>query len=80
VINALAMAVGNRQPLGDAVIHSDRGTQFTPWAFSENVRLASLAPSMGAIGSPYDNAVIESFWARMQQGAAAGASWSAGAT
>ena len=67
MINALAMAIGNRKPLGDAVIHSDRGTQdFTSWAFSEKVRLAGLAPSMGAIGSPYDNAVIESFWARMQ--------------
>jgi len=30
------------------------------------VRDAGLAPSMGAVGSPYDNAVVESFWGRMQ--------------
>jgi putative transposase len=41
-------------------------TQFTSWAFSHNVRAAGLAPSMGAVGSPYDNAMVESFWARMQ--------------
>jgi transposase InsO family protein len=29
-------------------------------------RAAGLAPSMGAVGSPYDNAMVESFWARMQ--------------
>ena len=27
---------------------------------------AGLLPSMGTIGDAYDNAVIESFWARMQ--------------
>lgn len=27
---------------------------------------AGLAPSMGLIGDCYDNAVIESFWGRMQ--------------
>jgi len=40
--------------------------QFTSWAFSKNVRDAGLAPSMGAVGSPYDNAMVESFWGRMQ--------------
>jgi putative transposase len=40
--------------------------QFTSWAFSRKVRDAGLAPSMGAIGSPYDSAVVESFWGRMQ--------------
>ena len=48
------------------MIHSDRGVQFTSWAFSQKVREADLAPSIGAIGCPYDNAVIESFWGRMQ--------------
>ena len=48
------------------MIHSDRGVQFTSWAFSHKVREAGLAPSIGAIGCPYDNAVIESFWGRMQ--------------
>ena len=40
--------------------------QFTSWAFSRKVRDAGLAPSMGAVGSAYDNAMVESFWGRMQ--------------
>jgi putative transposase len=40
--------------------------QFTSWAFTERSLKSGLLPSMGAVGSCYDNAVIESFWARMQ--------------
>jgi putative transposase len=40
--------------------------QFTSWAFSHKVRDAGIAPSMGAVGSAYDNAMVESFWGRMQ--------------
>jgi transposase InsO family protein len=66
VLNALGMATRRRNPDGELVIHSDRGVQFTSWAFSQNVRDAGLAPSMGAVGSPYDNAMVEAFWGRMQ--------------
>jgi transposase InsO family protein len=65
VTSALSMAISNRDPRG-TVIHSDRGSQFTSWVFTERVRTAGLAPSMGSVGDAYDNAVIESFWARMQ--------------
>jgi putative transposase len=40
--------------------------QFTSWAFTQRARDSGLLPSMGTIGDAYDNAVIESFWARMQ--------------
>jgi putative transposase len=66
VTNALSMAISNRTPTTGTVIHSDHGTQFTSWAFSERVRQAGLVPSMGTVGDAYDNAVIESFWARLQ--------------
>jgi transposase InsO family protein len=66
VTNALAMAIGNRTPSCGTVIHADHGSQFTSWAFSERVRQAGLLPSMGTIGDAYDNALIESFWARLQ--------------
>jgi transposase InsO family protein len=66
VTNALAMAIGNRTPPPGTVIHSDHGSQFTSWAFSERVRQAGLIPSMGTVGDAYDNALIESFWARLQ--------------
>jgi putative transposase len=65
VTNALAMAISNRQP-GNTVIHSDHGVQFTSWVFTHRVHEAGLAPSMGSIGDCYDNAMMESFWGRMQ--------------
>ena len=40
--------------------------QYTSWAFTERARASGLVPSMGSIGDCYDNAMIESFWGRMQ--------------
>jgi transposase InsO family protein len=66
VTNALSMALTNRTPTAGTVIHSDHGTLFTCWSFTERERQAGLAPSMGTVGDGYDNAVIESFWGRLQ--------------
>ena len=41
-------------------------TQYTSWAFTQRAKDAGLLPSMGTVGDAYDNAVIESFWGRMQ--------------
>ncbi len=60
------MAISNRAPEPGTLIHSDHGTQFTSWAFTDRARKSGLVPSMGSIGDCYDNAVIESFWGRMQ--------------
>jgi putative transposase len=65
VTNALGMAIQNRRPDG-TLIHSDHGAQFTSWAFTQRARDSGLVASMGSIGDCYDNAVIESFWGRMQ--------------
>jgi hypothetical protein len=46
VTNALGMATARRDRADGLVIHSDRGVQFTSWAFSRKVRDAGLAPSM----------------------------------
>src|SRR3954454_8895830 len=62
VTNALGMAIQARRPTGPTVIHSDQGTQFTSWAFTQRARDSGLLPSMGAVGTCYDNAMIESFW------------------
>jgi putative transposase len=68
VTNALGMAINNRNPLpNQTVIHSDHGSQqCTSWAFTQRAKDSQLLPSMGTIGDAYDNAVIESFWGRMQ--------------
>ena len=65
VTNALGMAIQNRDPDG-TIIHSDQGAQFTSWAFTRRAIDSGLLPSMGSVGSCYDNAMIESFWSRMQ--------------
>jgi putative transposase len=67
VTNALGMAIERRRPhTGATVIHSDQGTQFTSWAFTRRAIDSGLLPSMGSVGSCYDNAMMESFWSRMQ--------------
>jgi putative transposase len=67
VTNALGMAIDQRRPERDStIIHSDQGTQFTSWAFTRRALDSGLLPSMGAVGSCYDNAMIEAFWSRMQ--------------
>src|SRR5205085_12338685 len=66
VTSALAMAIETRRPAGPTVIHSDQGTQYGSWAFTRRARDAGLLPSMGAVGTCFDNAVMESFWSRVQ--------------
>ncbi len=67
VSNALGMAIEQRRPAeGATVIHSDQGTQFTSWTFTQRAVDSGLMPSMGSVGDCYDNAMIESFWSRMQ--------------
>lgn len=66
VLNALGMATRRRPDRAGLVMHSDRGVQFTSWAFSHTLTEAGISPSMGAVGSAYDNALMESFWGRVQ--------------
>jgi putative transposase len=66
-MNALGMAIEQRDAhRGATIIHSDHGTQFTAWTFTDRARKSGLLPSMGSVGDCYDNAMIEAFWSRMQ--------------
>jgi putative transposase len=60
--NALGMAIDSRRPSPGAIIHGDHGTQFTSWAFTSRAKSAGLLPSLGTVGDPCANAVVESFW------------------
>ena len=64
--NALGMAIDSRRPSPGSIIHGDHGIQFTSWAFTSRAKNAGLLPSLGTVGDPHDNAVVESFWGRMQ--------------
>ncbi len=66
VTNALGMAIQPRRPAGPTVSHSDKGTQFTSWAFTQRARDSGLLASIGAVGTCYDNALMEAFWSRVQ--------------
>ena len=60
------MAIDSRRPSPGAIIHGGHGTQFTSWAFTSRARNAGLLPSLGTVGDPYNNAVVESFRGCMQ--------------
>jgi putative transposase len=65
VVDALNMAVGQRQP--SAVIHhSDQGCQYTSVAFGLRCREVGVKPSMGSVDDAYDNAMCESFFATLE--------------
>jgi putative transposase len=66
VTNALGMAIDSRRPGQGAIIHSDHGVQFGSWAFTKRAKDSGLVPSMGSVGDCYDNAMMESFWSRVQ--------------
>ena len=68
VVDALEMARWRRRPApGQTVLHSDRGSQYTSWAFGHRLRDAGLLGSMGRVGSAYDNAMMESFFSTLQR-------------
>jgi transposase InsO family protein len=62
VIEALEMATGRRRPSPGLVHHSDRGPQYTSLVFGEALDRAGILRSMGRVGTPADNAVVESFF------------------
>ena len=65
VLDALEMAVGQRQPR-DVIHHSDQGSQYTSLAFGKRCQEAGVRPSMGSVGDAYDNAMAESFFSTLE--------------
>ena len=64
VLDALEMAIGQRQPQ-DVIHHSDQGSQHTSLAFGKR-KEAGVRPSMGPVGDAYDNAMCEGFFATLK--------------
>jgi putative transposase len=64
VLDGIEQAIWTRQQEGqfslkDVVHHSDRGSQYTSIRFTERLAEAGIEPSVGAVGSSYDNALAE---------------------
>ncbi len=67
VIDALLMAIGNRQPPASLIHHSDRGSQYTSDDFRDELAKHNIQCSMSGRGNCYDNAVVESFFGRLKR-------------
>jgi putative transposase len=61
VLDAMEMALWSRDVnAGELVAHSDRGSQYTSFAYTDRLHEAGIAPSVGSVGDAYDNAMAES--------------------
>ena len=65
VLDALNMALVQRKPNG-VIHHSDQGSQYTSIEFGARCKDRGVRPSMGTVGSAYDNAMAESFFASLE--------------
>jgi putative transposase len=65
VVAALEMAVRRRRPAKGTIHHSDHGGQYIGLTFGQSCHDAGIAQSMGAVGSCFDNAVAETFFATL---------------
>jgi transposase InsO family protein len=63
-----AVELAHRRGLVDrnAIFHSDRGSQYTSTQFRTTLTALRMRVSMGRVGSCYDNAVAESFFASLK--------------
>ena len=64
VLDSIEQAIWTRSQEGvlefnDVVHHSDRGSQYTSIRLTERLAGAGIQPSVGAVGSSYDNALAE---------------------
>lgn len=66
-IHTLESALTAYPALEGAIIHSDRGTQYTSEAYRQTIRKYHIHQSMNSAGGRcHDNARCESMWARMK--------------
>jgi putative transposase len=63
VLDALRMALTRREPGADVELihHSDAGSQYTSYAFTQVLDDHGVLASIGSVGDAYDNALAESF-------------------
>lgn len=59
VLDALEQALYERQPERNLIHHSDRGSQYLSFRYSERLGEAGIDASVGSKGDSYDNALAE---------------------
>ena len=60
-------AAAKRFPLNGAILHSDRGSQYTSEAFREELKKAGVLQSLSGVNHCFDNARMESFFATLKK-------------
>ena len=66
VLDALSIALRQRQPAPGLIHHSDQGSIYAARLYREALRSHGLRPSMTAKGAPRENAVAESFFSTLK--------------
>ncbi|PKH11050.1 IS3 family transposase, partial [Planomicrobium sp. MB-3u-38] len=66
-LGALQEALLLRNPSGEPIHHSDRGSQYCSEKYTECLNTGKFKISMSRKGDPYDNACIESFHATIKK-------------
>jgi putative transposase len=66
VETALEMALFSRRPMAGLLHHSDRGSQYTSGGYRGMLESYGIVLSMSQKGEPYDNALMESFFATLK--------------
>ena len=56
-----------RYSVKDAILHSDRGSQYTSAAFRETLEAMNIRQSLSGVNHCYDNARMESFFATLKK-------------
>ena len=67
VVDALEMAVGRRTPGEELLAHSDRGSQYASDHYQRVLAGEGITCSMSRKGDCWDNAPMESFFARLKK-------------
>ena len=60
-------AAAKRFPINGAILHSDRGSQYTSEAFRETLSNAGVLQSLSGVNHCFDNARMESFFATLKK-------------
>ena len=67
IMDTFQFAYLAREKPKNVIFHSDQGVQYTADYFREYLRTIEFEQSFSKIGYPYDNAVVESFYASLKK-------------
>lgn len=67
VLDALNMAIKQRNPNESVLVHSDQGSQYTAFKYRDTLKNHGMICSMSRKGECHDNAVAESFFHTLKE-------------